>query len=142
MVYEKILKSCRKNNFCPFCHEDKKFILAENKFAYITPARAPYVKDHLLVIPKKHALNLAKLKGKEKKAIFDLIMKGIKILEKKYPAVEMGYKEGDLLSARKTIPHLHFHLVPKRKRNKFSNVKRNFLDEKQLIKEVEKIKNF
>ena len=81
-------------------------------------------------------------KGKEKKAIFDLIMKGIKILEKKYPAVEMGYKEGDLLSARKTIPHLHFHLVPKRKRNKFSNVKRNFLDEKQLIKEVEKIKNF
>ncbi len=142
MMYQNFLRNLRKNKNRPFDNFEKKFIIIKNRYAFLTPARAPYVKDHLLILPKRHLLTLGELKEKEKKAIFDLIMEGIKILEKKYPAVQMEYKEGDLLSARKSIPHLHFHLIPRRKKNKESKEKRIFLSEKELIREVRRIKKF
>ncbi len=142
MIYQKFLDKIRKNKICPFYKFDKKFIILENKYAFMTPARAPYVKDHSLILPKRHVFVLEKLKEKEKKAIFDLIMRGIKILEKKYPAVQVEYKEGDLVSARKSIPHLHFHLIPRRKKNKETKDKRIFLTKKELLLEVERIKKF
>lgn len=142
MLYKDILKKFRKNKVCPFCKVNKKFVILENNFCYLTPARAPYVKNHLLIVPRRHVLQLDKLKGKEKKAIFDLIMKGTEILEKKYPAVELSYKEGELIPAGKSIPHLHFHLVPKRKRSSLPKSSRKFLSEKDLIKKVEELKKF
>jgi len=142
MFYQKILKNFRKKDFCPFCNSNSEFRIIENESAYITLARAPYVKNHLLVIPKRHILSLNNLTGNEKKEIFDLMLFGIKLLEKKYPAVQMQYKEGDLISAGKTIPHAHFHLVPKRKKTKEIKDKRKFLREGELIKKVNEVKNF
>ena len=77
MFYKNALRKIRKKGECPFCIPPKNFIIFENPKAYLTPSRAPYVKDHLLVIPKVHALVLDKLNSKEKESILNLIVKGI-----------------------------------------------------------------
>lgn len=143
MLYKKILEVFRRNKICPFCRRNKKFIILENKTAYLTPAQAPYTKDHLLIIPKRHVLELIRLGKKEKENILDLILHGMKILKKKYPSVLIEYKEGSLKNAGKSIPHLHFHLIPKLKNAldiKITSDRRKFLSDKELIIEVNKLK--
>lgn len=141
MRYKKALKEIRKEG-CPFCREKQEDIIASNEYAYITPARAPYVKDHLLVIPFRHVLRLKDLKPEEEEGIFDLVSLGMKLLRKKYPAVEVEYREGDnLKDAQKSIPHLHFHLLPLAKGERFKRTGRKFLSAKELKDEVKEIKN-
>lgn len=136
MLYKTLLKKIRKNHFCPFCKLNKGSLIVENKFAYLIPASAPYVKNHLLVIPKKHILAMENLKQKEKNAILELLIYGIKILKKKYPAIEIDYKEGELNSARKSIPHMHFHLIPRKRKIMISKEKRKMLTENQIKEEI------
>jgi len=45
----------------------KDEIIRQNKYAILTLAKAPYTKNHLLVVPKKHVLKLNSLSEKEKK---------------------------------------------------------------------------
>ncbi len=142
MLYEKILKKFRKKGICPFCKIDKRFVVEKNRHAILTPARAPYLKNHLLVFPKRHVTKLNRLKGVEKRSLFDLLIQGIKILQKKYPAVEVQYKEGEMISAHKSIRHVHFHLIPKRHKTHENRDKRTFLTEEELISLVKEIKKF
>lgn len=143
MFYQEVLKKIRKEKKCPFCNPKKEEIIFENKYSYLTPARAPYTKDHLLVIPKRHVLNLKALKKKEKSAIFDLVVYGMIVLKKKYIAIELEYREGEMKVAGKSISHAHFHLIPKNNKTKLNRTfKRRFLSEKEVIKEVEKIKKW
>lgn len=141
MIYQKFLDLIKKNNFCPFCNLKKELIIKKNRFAVLTLARAPYTKDHLLIIPKRHVLELKDLKRKEKDSIMNLIVTGLEIFHKKYKGVEVSYKEGKTLDdAQKTILHAHFHLVPKKNVKNPKVDKRNFLSEKKLISETKKIK--
>lgn len=141
MKYQKALKEIRKEGICPFCKEIQKDIIASNEYAYITPARAPYVKDHLLVVPFRHITKIKDLNPDEEEGIFDLVTLGMKLLRKIYPAVEVEYREGDnLKDAQKSIPHLHFHLLPLVKGVKFKRTGRRFLSDKELEDEVKRIK--
>ncbi len=141
MNYGKFLSRFMKKDECPFCSPQKDFIITENKSAYLTPARAPYLKDHLLVIPKRHVVMLNSLKNVEEKDIFNLLISGIKVLRKKYPAVDVDYREGDMSISGKSVSHLHFHLVPKKGGSRPDETPlRKFLSERSLIKEVERIK--
>jgi len=140
MIYQRFLNKIKKDKNCPFCNFNKTFIIKENRFALLTAARAPYTKDHLLIIPKTHTTKLHKLRKKEKDAIMSLVTVGIDTLHKKYKGVEISYKEGDSLEdAGKSIYHLHFHVVPKKKVVVECD-KRNFYSENRLLKEVDKIK--
>lgn len=141
MIYQKILDKIKRNNSCPFCKTDKKFMIYENKSCFITPARAPYVENHLLIIPKKHITQFHGLRYKEKSDLFDLMVFGIDLLKKKYSGVEVIYKEGELASAHKSIAHSHIHLIPRKTIHKKSKSdKRYFLTEKQTINKVNEIK--
>lgn len=141
MKYTKALKKIRKEGVCPFCKEVQKDIIVSNDYAYITPARAPYEKDHLLVVPFRHVTKLKDLGPEEEEGIFDLVALGMKLLRKKYPAVEVEYREGDnLKDAQKSIPHLHFHLLPLVKGKKLERTNRKFLSAKELENEVKEIK--
>lgn len=141
MIYQKFLNLIRKKNYCPFCNLDKNFVIKANSKAILTLARAPYVKDHLLVFPKRHIMELKNLKNSEKIAIGKLIIWGIDKLHTRYPGVEIEYKEGELNSAGKSINHLHVHIVPKKKaRGKIPIDKRNFYSDKVLLSKITKIK--
>ena len=145
MIYKIFLRKIKKEGICPFCERQKNFIILENRFAYLTPSRAPYKKNHLLVTSKHHAMKLEDLKKKEKVAVFDLVVKGMKILERKYPAIDILYREGEFKVSGKSIPHLHFHLIPKLKKSQglyAVGAERKFLSEKELTNVVKRMKKW
>lgn len=140
MIYQKFLDMIKKKKECPFCKVNKKVVIKENKTAYLTLARAPYVKDHLLVIPKRHITQFHELKKREKSDLLDLMIYGLDEMRKKYPAIETIYKEGEIISAHKTIPHSHMHLIPMKKSSKAKKDMRTILSEKELEKRIKDIK--
>jgi diadenosine tetraphosphate (Ap4A) HIT family hydrolase len=140
MLYNKYLK---KNHKCPFCHLIKQEVIKQNKCGILTLARAPYTKDHLLIIPKKHVLKLNKLSKMQKDAIESLIYYGLKKLHKKYKNVTILYREGNKKEVGKSINHVHYHLIPNLKigaidQNKAN--KRKFLSEKKYIEKTNEFK--
>jgi len=140
MKYNKYLK---KNHSCPFCHLIKGEIIKENKHAILTLARAPYIKDHLLVISKKHAIKLNSLSKKQKDAIESLIYYGMKKLHKKHKNVTILYREGNKKEVGKSVNHIHYHLIPDMKvgvLNIWKINKREFLSEQEYIKKIKKFK--
>ena len=90
----------------------KEEIIKENRHAVIILAKAPYTKDHLLIIPKKHRLKLKDLTKLEQKGIWDLINWGFEKLHKKHKNISIVYREGEMKEVGKSISHLHVHLVP------------------------------
>jgi diadenosine tetraphosphate (Ap4A) HIT family hydrolase len=107
MLYDNYLK---KLKICPFC-ESKDRVLLENKYAYLTYAKAPYHKHHLLVTPKRHVESLFDISKNEQKDIDELLKTGTKILKKlKYNNFTILVREGD--NSNKSIKHLHYHLIP------------------------------
>tara|TARA_Y100000310_G_scaffold3354_1_gene4284 strand:+ start:1224 stop:1658 length:435 start_codon:yes stop_codon:yes gene_type:complete len=140
MLYNKFLK---KHHQCPFCHLLKEEVIKQNKYAILTLARAPYTKDHLLIVPKKHVLKLNKLSKKEKQAIEELIYYGLKKLHKKHKNVTVLFREGNKKQVGKSINHIHYHLIPDMKigsLDKSIEHRQIFAEEKYVekIKEVRK----
>ncbi len=109
MLYDKYIKKLKT---CPFCYLRKPEILKQNKFAVLILSRAPYTKDHLLVVPKKHVLRINKLSKKQKDGVEKLIYYTMKKLHKKYKNVTLLYREGNKKEVGKSINHAHYHLIP------------------------------
>lgn len=109
MLYEKFVKELRK---CPFCNLKKEEILKENESAALVIAKAPYIKDHLLVVPKEHTVMISALTKKQREDIESLVDYGLKKLHKKYRNVTVLYREGDKREVGKTVDHAHYHLIP------------------------------
>lgn len=107
MLYHKYLKGLK---ICPFCHSADR-ILAFKKHAYLTYAKAPYHKHHLLVVPKEHVVSLFFVSRAQARDIDELIKLGTKILQKlKYNNFTILVREGD--NSNKSIKHVHYHLIP------------------------------
>ena len=92
MLYTKYLKTLKT---CPFCNLTKDEILRQNKYAILTLAKAPYTKDHLLVVPKKHVVKFNSLTQEQKDAVERLVCYGLKKLHKKHKNVTVLYREGN-----------------------------------------------
>ena len=96
---------------CPFCDLPKKEIIEENDSAAVLLSRSPYVKDHLLVVPKKHVVNLSELDSGERDDLFRLVFFAQDKIEKIYGNFSTLYREGEKVG--KSIAHAHFNIVPK-----------------------------
>jgi diadenosine tetraphosphate (Ap4A) HIT family hydrolase len=138
MLYEKYLKTLKT---CPFCELEKNEIIKQNKFAILTLAKAPYTKDHLLVLPKKHILKLNSLTSKEKQALERLEYYALKKLHKKYKNVSILYREGNKKEVGKSIDHLHIHLIPNMQigSRDINWRKRKVYSEKEYVKRIKEI---
>jgi len=137
--YEKYLK---KLKICPFCYLRKEEILKQNKFAILTLAKAPYIKNHLLVVPKKHVLTFGSLKKREKLAMLKMTAYGMKKLKKKEKNINVLYREGDKKIVRKSINHMHVHIIPNMPigmQNKKWNKKQIYSD-KEYVKKIREFK--
>ena len=139
MKYNKYLK---KNHSCPFCHLIKQEVIKENKYAILTLARAPYTKDHLLIVPKKHAVKLSSLSKKQKDAIEELTYYGMKKLHKKYKNVSVLYREGNKNKVGKSIDHMHYHIIPNMQigSRDINYRKRKVYSEKEYVKRIKELK--
>ena len=109
MNYEKdFLKIPRS---CPFCKPKKKEILESNKTAYLTYALAPYYRDHLLVIPKRHITEILDLTDEEVMDIYQLNKAALIALKKLgYEDINILVRDGD--HTMKTVKHMHYNIIP------------------------------
>jgi len=112
MQYKTVLKKNGKN-FDPFVHEESEHMLEVTKYFYVLPARAPWTKNHLLVVPRRKIVLLNELTKRELDLGMELINKWDKLLHKHHKDVTLVLKDGYLGGqSEKSIQHLHFHLVP------------------------------
>ena len=97
---------------CPFCKiTATEEAIEENDTAFLTYALAPYAKHHLLVVTKRHVVNLLDVTPKETQDIDALIRLGAKIVTRLGNSdysilLRSGHVEG------KSVPHLHYHVIP------------------------------
>lgn len=114
MRYSEIFKKYQKDNYCPFCNEKSENMIEKGKYCYVIPARAPYTKDHLLVIPKRHVNMMTELSPAETKEMYTLVDKRAKKLHTTHKNVNLLLRDGLVQNkiCNKSVDHLHFHLLP------------------------------
>lgn len=137
MLYDNYV---RKLKICPFCKILDSEKLEENKSFILILSRAPYTKDHLLLIPKRHVLKMENIKNKERLDFEKLLFYGIKKLHKKYRNISIIYKEGSRKEAGKSMSHMHYHLIPNVRIDKIKNSNRRKIFSKEEY--LEKTKEF
>ncbi|WP_102345909.1 HIT family protein [Bacillus sp. Marseille-P3661] len=100
---------------CPFCNLRKDQIVLENETALAFYDLYPVQKGHLLIIPKEHIVSYFDASDIEIADIHELIKKGKELIDDEYSpdgyniGVNIGHYGGQ------TVPHLHFHLIPRYK---------------------------
>jgi len=100
---------------CPFCKLEENQILLENEYAVAFYDKYPVQKGHLLIIPKKHVETYFDANDIQINAIHQLIKQGKEMLDQEFSpdgyniGINVGYYGGQ------TVPHLHFHLIPRYK---------------------------
>ena len=102
---------------CPFCeiNKEKTKIIEENKNTLIILSNPRLMKNHLLIIPKKHVEKLSELNSEEKKEIIEEVIKyQEKILSKiaKGCDIRINHRPFQKESSLK-VHHLHIHLQPR-----------------------------
>jgi len=100
---------------CLFCEIPQDRIIASNDLAYAIKDGFPVSTLHVLIIPKRHAVDYFELTKEELLACNDLIHQLRNSITLEDPAVtafNIGMNAGE--SAGQTIFHSHIHLIPRR----------------------------
>jgi ATP adenylyltransferase len=109
----------KKQKGCIFCKKpiegkDKKnLILYQNQYAFVMMNKFPYNNGHLLLIPKRHCLELEELNDKEAQELSYLLKISSQLLKKcLHPqGFNIGMNIGRVGGAGEE--HIHFHIVPR-----------------------------
>ena len=112
MRYDDYLLKVLKDE-CPFCGIKKEYIIEKGKHFTVLLARAPYTRDHLIIVPNRHLVRMWEITSEEWKTL-------VLLIEKWMRKVESIHGEANLLlrdwvakwKLWKSIDHLHFHIVP------------------------------
>ena len=131
----------KKPRPCPFCNPKKEDIITENDTAYLTYSLAPYHKDHLLVISKRHIVEILDLTDKEVTNIYELVKKSLTALKKEgYEDISVLVRDGD--NTMKTVAHLHYNIIPMTRLGDIDHdaKKREILTSEQITETVKRIK--
>jgi diadenosine tetraphosphate (Ap4A) HIT family hydrolase len=100
---------------CLFCEPSKRPEVLENSYAYAIWDQFPVTTHHLLILPKRHAVDYFELTQDEKNACDALLTEGRALIQSKDPSVtgfNIGMNCGT--DAGQTIFHCHIHLIPRR----------------------------
>jgi ATP adenylyltransferase len=103
---------------CIFCHTSQpgrdELVLFRGQVCYVILNLYPYTNGHLMVVPNRHAANLATLSADEQAELMRLTRRAeIAITEAYVPqGINVGINLGKAAGAG--VPgHLHVHLVPR-----------------------------
>lgn len=141
--YHDIVAHNLKYNLCPFCDMPSKFILESSQYFFVTLARAPYIKDHLLIIPHRHVVLFNDLSTKEVKDLMSLVSKRDDFLHQTHSDINLLLRDGFVGGkVGKSVNHMHFHLIPDLAigHEEKSWTEREFLSEKEYLKRIQAIK--
>jgi ATP adenylyltransferase len=108
-----------KKRGCFLCHKlkekknKKNLILFQGDYVFVMMNRYPYTNGHLMIVPKRHCLNVEQLDNDELKELFDLLRTSIQVLKiTLHPhGFNIGMNIGKVGGAGED--HLHLHVVPR-----------------------------
>ncbi|MDR2541759.1 MAG: HIT domain-containing protein [Candidatus Peribacteria bacterium] len=141
MLYRQWLATALQDSYCPFCNFHPAESIAEGKYFFIVPARAPYSKDHILIIPKRHVILLKELKKPEEKELRALAEERDKILQQKHSGCVILLRDAFAQSKTgKSINHLHLHVIPDCEVGIANDNQRSFFSDGAYLREVKRIK--
>lgn len=101
---------------CIFCKINFGIIqvnkVYENKFVLAFKDKQPKAPIHILVIPKKHIINLNMVKKKDI-WLLGILQFSIVTIVNKYPDMKKGYRviNNCGINGGQTIFHLHYHIL-------------------------------
>jgi ATP adenylyltransferase len=108
-----------KKKGCFFCKKlkekksKKNLILHRGEYVFVVMNKYPYTNGHLMVVPRRHCLNVEELDHNELKEFFDLLKTSIKVLKVSLRphGFNIGMNIGKVGGAGED--HLHLHIVPR-----------------------------
>ena len=108
-----------KKKGCFFCKKlkekksKKNLILHQGEYVFVVMNKYPYTNGHLMVVPRRHCLNVEGLDHNELKELFDLLKTSIKVLKASLRphGFNIGMNIGKVGGAGED--HLHLHIVPR-----------------------------
>ena len=104
---------------CPFCDKDiiKKQLVFETENEYVISNIRPATKGQCLVIPKNHVSNIRDLSKNQTETLLKTVRAvSIKIKKNLKPnGFNYGFNESPV--AGQAINHLHFHILPRYKKD-------------------------
>jgi ATP adenylyltransferase len=108
-----------KKKGCFFCKNlkekknRKNLILHQGEQVFVVMNKYPYTNGHLMVVPKRHCLDLEQLAEIELKELFDLLKISTQILKisLRPHGFNIGMNIGKIGGAGED--HLHLHIVPR-----------------------------
>jgi len=103
---------------CPFCvKEIKEVSFAESKNFLAIYNNAPILPGHSLIISKSHIESVLDLTSDTRSEMMELSMESIKILRKVFGSESFDWTIQEGTEAGQSIPHLHLHLIPRKKKD-------------------------
>jgi len=109
----------KKKQGCFFCRKLKEkkskqnLILYRGEYVFVVMNKYPYTNGHLMVVPKRHCLNLEQLDNNELRELFDLLKVSVRVLKANFHphGFNIGMNIGKMGGAGED--HLHLHIVPR-----------------------------
>lgn len=113
-------KPSHDRRHCLFCRllgekDDKaNLILRREKLAFAVMNRFPYNNGHLMVAPRRHVADLAKLTPREMTAVMGLVQASLVALRRAFKphGFNIGANLGQVAGAG-VAGHVHIHIVPR-----------------------------
>ncbi|MDR0860921.1 MAG: HIT domain-containing protein [Candidatus Peribacteria bacterium] len=141
MLYRQRLATALQDTYCPFCNFHTAEIIAEGKYFFVIPARAPYSRDHILIIPKRHVIFLKELKKAEEKELRALAEEWDKKLQQHHSGCVILLRDAFAQSKTgKSIDHLHLHVIPDCEVGVANDNQRSFFSDGAYLREAKRIK--
>lgn len=79
----------------------------------------PMLPGHILVIPKRHVLEILELTDEEMVSLLSILKKVVPIVLEKFGADAYNFSINGGTDAGEAVKHLHIHIVPRKKGDAF-----------------------
>ncbi|MDE1768306.1 MAG: HIT family protein [Candidatus Micrarchaeota archaeon] len=120
----------------PFCNEEaySKTVFYESDYFRVLYDLRPVIRGHVLFVSKRHVTNLLELNNEEIGDLHKTFMKVIPAILKVYGATDESYDITSQIGpySGRTVPHLHFHVLPRSRSDEYQNEEKNIFDDLKL----------
>jgi diadenosine tetraphosphate (Ap4A) HIT family hydrolase len=100
---------------CAFCTLPIERVIDSNNYGVVIRDGFPISHGHTLIIPKRRIGSFFELETDERQDLLNLLEAAKKILQEEFQpdGYNIGINDGP--AAGQTVPHLHIHLIPRKR---------------------------